>query len=155
MPVVLRKWQQRDIRKIYDSPHGTRTAIISFAKKNAKTSLASFLLLLHLCGPEAKPNTQLRSTAQSKDQAAVLFNLAAKVVRLSPTLSAHVQLRDTAEELLCPELGTHYKALSAEVSTAHVHGRASAGRRQLLSQAPAARYSRRGPPCESPDHPVD
>ena len=118
-PVVLRKWQQRDIRKIYDSPHGTRTAIISFAKKNAKTSLASFLLLLHLCGPEAKPNTQLRSTAQSKDQAAVLFNLAAKVVRLSPTLSAHVQLRDTAKELLCPELGTHYKALSAEVSTAH------------------------------------
>jgi phage terminase large subunit-like protein len=118
-PVVLRKWQQADIRKIYDNPHGTRTAIVSFAKKNAKTSLASFLLLLHLCGPEAVANTQLRSTAQSKDQAAILFNLAAKVVRLSPTLTPVVQIRDTAKELLCPELGTHYKALSAEVSTAH------------------------------------
>jgi phage terminase large subunit-like protein len=116
---VLRPWQRRDVRKIYDNPHGTRTAIISFAKKNAKTSTAAFLLLLHLCGPEAKPNTQLRSTAQSKDQAAVLFNLAAKVVRLSPTLAPVIQLRDTAKELLCPELGTHYKALSAEVSTAH------------------------------------
>ena len=117
--VVLRKWQRADIRKIYDNPAGTRTAIVSFAKKNAKTSLASFLLLLHLCGPEAVANTQLRSTAQSKDQAAVLYNLAAKVVRLSPTLAPVITLRDTAKELLCPELGTHYKALSAEVSTAH------------------------------------
>lgn len=118
-PVVLRPWQKRDIKKIYDNPHGTRTAIVSFGKKNGKTGIASFLLLLHLCGPEAVPNTQLRSTAQSKDQAAVLFNLAAKVVRLSPTLSPVIQLRDAAKELLCPELGTHYKALSAEVSTAH------------------------------------
>lgn len=118
-PVVLRPWQKRDLRKIYDNPHGTRTAIISFAKKNGKTSAVAFILLLHLCGPEAIANTQLRSTAQSKDQAAVLFNLAAKVVRQSPTLLPVVQIRDTAKELLCPELGTHYKALSAEVSTAH------------------------------------
>jgi hypothetical protein len=39
-------------------------------------------LLLHLCGPEARPNSQLNSAAQSKDQAAILFKLAAKMVRL-------------------------------------------------------------------------
>jgi phage terminase large subunit-like protein len=118
-PVRLRPWQKRDLRMIYDNPAGTRTAIISFAKKNGKTSTVSFILLLHLCGPEAVQNTQLRSTAQSKEQAAVLFALAAKVVRQSPTLLPFVQIRDTAKELLCPYFGTHYKALSAEVSTAH------------------------------------
>lgn len=117
--VRLRDWQRADIKKIYDNPHGTRRAILSFGKKNAKTSTAAFLLLLHLCGPEAKPNSQLPSTAQSKDQAAVLFKLAAKIVRLSPTLNPVLVIRDTAKEIFCPDLGTFYKALSAEVSTAH------------------------------------
>jgi phage terminase large subunit-like protein len=117
--VRLRPWQKRELRKIYDNPAGTRMAIISFAKKNGKTSFAAFLLLLHLCGPEHRPNTQLPSTAQSKDQAAILFNLAAKVVRLSPTLSPVITIRDTIKQLACEELGTVYKALSAEVATAH------------------------------------
>lgn len=118
-PVRLRPWQKRDLRKIYDNPHGTRLAIISFAKKNAKTTFASFLLLLHLVGPEAIPNTQLPSTAQSREQAAVLFSLAAKIVRMSPSLSDCISIRDSAKQLFCPELGTVYKALSAEASTAH------------------------------------
>jgi phage terminase large subunit-like protein len=118
-PVVLRDWQKDDLRKIYDNPAGTRTAIISFGKKNGKTAQAAFLLLLHLCGPEAVPNTQLPSTAQAKEQAAVLFNLAAKVVRMSPTLGPVLVIRDTVKQIFCPELGTLYKALSAEASTAH------------------------------------
>lgn len=118
-PVRLRVWQKADLVKIYDNPAGTRLAILSFAKKNAKTSLAAFLLLLHLCGPEHVPNSQLPSTAQSKDQAAILFKLAAKIVRLSGELSSCLIVRDTIKEIYCPELGTLYKALSADVSTAH------------------------------------
>lgn len=118
-PVRLRKWQRKEICAIYDNPHGTRTAILSFAKKNAKTTLAAFLVLLHLAGPEAKSNSQLPSTAQSQEQAAVLYNLAAKIVRMSPTLSQVIVCRDTIKELACTELGTLYKALSAEHKTAH------------------------------------
>lgn len=118
-PVRLRPWQKTEVLKIYDNPAGTRRAIISFGRKNAKTTLAAFLLLLHLCGPEARPNSQLNSAAQSKEQAAILFKLAAKVVRMSPDLNALVIPRDTIKELFCPELGTLYKALSAEASTAY------------------------------------
>lgn len=118
-PVRLRAWQKHEVLKIYDNPAGTRRAIISFGRKNAKTTLAAFLLLLHLCGPEAQPNSQLNSAAQSKDQAAILFKLAAKVVRMSPDLNAVVIPRDTVKELVCPELGTLYKALSADASTAY------------------------------------
>jgi phage terminase large subunit-like protein len=117
--IKLRPWQKRDLRKIYDNPHGTRLAIISFGKKNGKTALAACLLLLHLVGPEAEPNTQLPSTAQSREQASVLFNLAAKIVRMSPDLDAHLVIRDSAKQIYCPDLGTLYKALSADASTAH------------------------------------
>lgn len=118
-PVKLRPWQKAEIRKIYDNPHGTRRAILSFGRKNGKTALSAFLLLLHLCGPEARPNSQLFSAAQSRDQAAILFALAAKIVRMSPGLSSFVGIRDTAKQLYCDELGTLYRALSAEASTAY------------------------------------
>lgn len=115
--VRLRKWQKDEIRRIYDNPAGTRTAILSFARKNAKTTLAAFLLLLHLCGPESVLNSQLVSTALSRDQAAILFALAAKVVRMSPEINGVVGVRDTAKQLYCHERGTIYRALSADAST--------------------------------------
>lgn len=118
-PVKLRQWQRDELRKIYDNPRGTRRAIISFGRKNGKTALAAFLLLLHLCGPEARANSQLYSAAQSRDQAAILFSLAAKVVRLSETLSAFVVPVDSGKRLTCEELGTVYRALSADASTAY------------------------------------
>jgi len=116
-PVVLSGFQRDDIKRIYDNPHGTRRAILSFARKNGKTAIAAFLLLLHLCGPEAKANSSLYSAAQSRDQAAILYTLAAKCVRLSPNLKSFVTPRDTKKELVCPELGTLYRALAAEAST--------------------------------------
>jgi phage terminase large subunit-like protein len=116
-PVRLRDWQQEIVRGIYDRP--TRRAIVSFGRKNGKTAISAFLLLLHLCGPEARANSSLFSAAQSRDQAAILFGLAAKVVRMSPDLSAYVTVRDTIKQLHCKELGTLYQALSAEASTAY------------------------------------
>jgi phage terminase large subunit-like protein len=116
-PVKLRPWQRKILEEIYGSP--TRRAIISFGRKNGKTAIAAFLLLLHLCGPEARPNSQLYSAAQSREQAAVLFGLAAKCVRMSPDLAAVVIVRDTAKELVCAEIGTKYRALSADASTAY------------------------------------
>lgn len=118
-PLKLRKWQQRKVVEIYDNPHKTRRAIISYGRKNAKTAFAAILLLLHLVGPEARPNSQLNSAAQSRDQASVLFALAAKMVRMSADLSYYVTIRDTRKELFCSELGTLYRALSADAATAY------------------------------------
>lgn len=114
--VRLRPWQKKIIRGIYDTP--TRRAVISFGRKNGKTALVSMLLCLHLCGPEARANSQLNSDAQSVEQAGVLFRLAAKIVRLSPDLTQFVVIRDTLKQLYCPELGTLYKALSSDAPTA-------------------------------------
>ncbi|MDR5776933.1 terminase, partial [Caballeronia sp. LZ002] len=64
-PVKLTKEQRRWLKRIYDTP--TRTFILSMARKNAKTALSAFLVLLHLVGPEARVNSQLYSAAQSRD----------------------------------------------------------------------------------------
>lgn len=115
--VKLTAEQWRWLCLIYDTP--TRRFILSMGRKNAKTAFSAFLLLLHLAGPEARANSQLFSAAQSRDQAGVLFALAAKIVRMSPDLAQYVVVRDTAKQLACPELGTLYRALSAEASTAY------------------------------------
>lgn len=118
-PITLRQWQKDILYGIYDSKPMLRRAIISFPRKNGKTALSAMLLLLHLVGPEHKLNSQLYSAAQSRDQAAILFALAAKMVRMNESLSDFVVVRDHAKQLFCPELGTLYRALSADASTAY------------------------------------
>ena len=68
--------------------------------------------------PGIDPNSELYSAAQSRDQAAIIFSLAAKMVRLNPMLARAVRIQETAKTLACPELGTRYRALSAEATTA-------------------------------------
>jgi hypothetical protein len=48
-----------------------------------------------------------------------LYALAAKIVRMSPALSAAIVCRDGTKQLHCPGKGTLYRALSADASTAY------------------------------------
>jgi phage terminase large subunit-like protein len=118
-PMRLRPWQRREILKIYDNPAGTRRAILSFGRKNGKTALAAMLLLVHICGPKAVANSQLFSAAQSREQASILFALACKMIRMHQDLRASLQIKESAKEIHCPELGIKYRALSAEATTAY------------------------------------
>jgi phage terminase large subunit-like protein len=81
------------------------------------TAFSAMVILLHLCGPEARRNSSLYSSALSRDQAAILYHLAAKMVRLNEDLSGAVATRDTVKQLYCDGLGTLYTALSADAST--------------------------------------
>src|SRR5262245_29646343 len=119
-PFELMDWQKREVLRIYDNDAATtRRAIISVGRKSGKTSLAACLLLVHLAGPAAIPNSQLYSAAQSRDQAALLYALAAKIVRMSASLSNAIVCKDGVKQLVCPTRGTVYRALSADASTAY------------------------------------
>jgi phage terminase large subunit-like protein len=107
------------LQAIYDAPHRPRRVILSLGRKNSKTSTCALLLLAHLVGPMARVNSQLYSTALSRDQAGVLYNIAAKIARLSPLLRGYIRFRDSSKELICDRLGIKYRALSAEATTAH------------------------------------
>jgi len=108
-----------DLRAIYDNPHGTRRAILSRGRKNAKTTETALIVLTHLCGPMYVRNGQIFSAAQGLEQAGIVFKLACKMIRMSPVLRAALQIKEAKKEIHCPELGTVYRALSAETSTAY------------------------------------
>ena len=118
-PLRLSEFQKQFIREVYDNPAGTRRGFLSIARKNGKSGLIAALLLAHLVGPEAVQNAQLVSGAMSRDQAALVFNLAAKMVQLSPVLSEIVRIVPSGKRLIGLPLNTEYKALAADGKTAH------------------------------------
>lgn len=118
-PMRLAEFQCEFIRAIYDNPQGTRRALLSIARKNGKTGLIAALLLVHLVGPEARQNAQIVSGAMSRDQAALVFNLAAKMVQLSSRLSELVRIVPSGKRLIGLPLNTEFKALAADGKTAH------------------------------------
>lgn len=118
-PMVLDPFQVQFIRDIYDNPAGTRLAILSVARKNGKSGLIAAIVLAHLVGPEARLNSQLVSGARSRKQAAIVYNLAAKMVALSPELRAIVKATPSGKTLQGLTMNTEYQALAAEAGTAH------------------------------------
>jgi phage terminase large subunit-like protein len=115
-PLKLREWQKGIIRATYDE--ATRRVIISFGRKNGKSALAAMLLLVHLVGPAARKNSQIYSAALSREQAALVFRLAAQMIRQSPELNELVTIRESRKELFCGLTGVTYRALSADATTA-------------------------------------
>lgn len=118
-PIKLLPFQKTFIKEIYDNPLGTHTAILSIARKNSKTATIACLLLAHLCGPEAVENSQIVSGAQSKEQAAVIFELARKMVDMNPVFKDLVRIQPSGKRLIGIRKNVLYRALAAEGKTAH------------------------------------
>lgn len=120
----LRDWQKKFIRDIYQ-PHGTngrrlvRRAILSIGRKNGKTLLIAALALAHLVGPESIQNGEIYSAANDRDQASVVFRMAAQIVRADPELSEILRVVDSTKTIACYANGSFYRALSAEAGTKH------------------------------------
>jgi phage terminase large subunit-like protein len=118
-PMRLDPFQQDFIRRVYDNPKGTRRAILSIARKNGKSGLIAAIVLAHIAGPEARTNSQIVSGAQSRDQAALVFSLASKMVNLNPTLAKLVRIVPSGKRLIGLARNVEYRALAAEGKTAH------------------------------------
>lgn len=118
-PVRLVPFQKRFILEVYDNPVGTTEGILSIARKNGKSALIACILLAHVAGPEARLNSQIVSGARSRDQAALVFNLASKMITLSPDLSKLIRIVPSGKRLIGLALNVEYRALAADGHTAH------------------------------------
>lgn len=117
-PMKLEAFQRRFILDVYDNRHGTKTGILSIARKNGKTGLIAAILLAHVAGPEAVQNSQIISGAMSQKQAAVVFKYAWKIIQLSPELSCLVRVKPSAKILVGLARNVEYSAISREKKTA-------------------------------------
>jgi phage terminase large subunit-like protein len=115
----LEPFQRKFILDIYDNPVGTHSAYLSIARKNGKTALIAAILLAHMCGPEAVQNSQIVSGAQSQEQAAVVFELARKMIDMSDKLRPLVRVHPSGKRLTGVRKNVLYRALAAEGKTAH------------------------------------
>lgn len=118
-PVKLAPFQKKFILAVYDNPHGTDTAILSIARKNAKTGTIAFIVLAHLVGPEAVQNSRIISGARSREQAAEVYNLASKCAAISPKLQGKIRPVPSSKKLIGLSMNVEYQAISADAHTAH------------------------------------
>jgi phage terminase large subunit-like protein len=117
--MVLEPFQRKFILAVFDNPHGTKTAVLSIGRKNGKTALIAGLLLAFVVGPEARENSQIVSGALSKDQAAIVFKLARKMIELNPDLERRCKVLPSGKQLLGVSKNVEFAALSAEAKTKH------------------------------------
>lgn len=117
-PIVLQPFQRRFVLEVYDNPYGTRRGYLSIARKNGKTALIAALVLAHLVGPEKRENSQIISGAQSREQAAVVFDLAHKMVQMNPKLSQVARAVESKKRLYGLRRNVEYHAIASEGKTA-------------------------------------
>jgi len=116
--LVLDEFQKKFYRDLFNEKRKIRRAIWSMAKKNAKTTTIATLVLVYLVGPEAQQNSQIVSGAMSREQAALVFDICCKMIRLSPELSSLVRIIPSRKTLIGVPMNVTYVAVSAEAKTA-------------------------------------
>ena len=101
-----------------DSPSSLFLAGEAFTPTH-NTAFIAAILLAHIVGPEAVLNSQIISGARSRDQAALVFNLAVKMIHLNPELESRCRIIPSGKKIIGLARNVEFHAVSAEAGTAH------------------------------------
>lgn len=123
-PFQLRRWQERDIvRPLFKLNPKTklrqyRMCLLMMPRKNGKTELAAALALDGLLF-DGEIGAEVYSAAADRDQAGLVFNVAAQMLRNDPELYAEVEIVDSQKRIVHRKSGSFYRAISAEAYSKH------------------------------------
>jgi phage terminase large subunit-like protein len=121
-PFDLRPWQIRILTKLFKTRRDRlrlyRTCLLMLPRKNGKTELAAALALYFLLF-DGELGAEVYSAAADKDQAALVFNVAAQMLRNDPELFAQVEIVDSQKRVVHRKSGSFYRAISAEAYSKH------------------------------------
>lgn len=122
-PFELIGWQEQIIRDVFGTlkPNGYRqfnTAYIEIPKKQGKSELAAAVALLLTCG-DGEERAEVYGCAADRQQASIVFNVAADMVRMCPALAKRVKILDSMKRLVYLPMGSIYQVLSADVGNKH------------------------------------
>ena len=94
------------------------TAYIEIPKKQGKSELAAAVALLLTCG-DGEERAEVYGCAADRQQASIVFNVAADMVRMCPALAKRVKILDSQKRLIYQPTGSIYQVLSADVGNKH------------------------------------
>ncbi|EFR90483.1 putative phage terminase, large subunit [Listeria innocua FSL S4-378] len=128
-PFELIDWQEQIIRDLFGTlkPNGYRqfnTAYIEIPKKMGKSELAAAVALLLTCG-DGEERAEVYGCAADRQQASIVFEVAADMVRMSPALSKRVKILSATKRIVFQPTNSFYQVLSAEAYSKHgfnIHG---------------------------------
>ncbi len=113
----LRRWQERIVRKMFtqrkDGLRQYRTCLLMLPRKNGKSELAAALAIYFLLF-DNEIGAEVYSAAADKDQAALVFNVAAQMIRNDPELLAQCEIVDSQKRIVHRNSGSFSRAISAE-----------------------------------------
>ena len=124
-PFELIDWQwEKIIKPLYGTVYADtglrvyRYCYLEIPKKNGKTELGAALALYHLCA-DGEGSPQVYSAAADREQAGLVYNPAAFMVRANPTLDKALKVRDSKKRISYQKNNGYYQVLSAEHHTKH------------------------------------
>lgn len=118
-PLILEDFQRNFILDSFDNPHGTKMAILSTARKNAKSTTIAAIALACIAGPEAKLNSQIVIGARSREQAAIIFKAAFKMISMNEDLKRICHVVPSTKIITGLAMNVEAKVISREAGTAH------------------------------------
>jgi phage terminase large subunit-like protein len=88
-------------------------AWLEVARKNGKSELMAGIGLL-LTGGDDEEGAEVYGVAKDTDQASLVFNVAKRMVELSPLLSAHFRIYPANRRIVYPKTSSFYRVVAAD-----------------------------------------
>jgi len=118
----LRPWQIRILKRLFkkrrDRLRQYRTCLLMLPRKNGKTELAAAVALYGLMA-DGELGGEVYSAAADRDQAGLVFGVAAQMVRNDPVLNEACYVVESHKRIVHRASGSIYRAISAEAYSKH------------------------------------
>lgn len=120
---TLLPWEREVIEKLFgtmqeDGFRQYRTAYVSTPKKNGKTELSAALGLKCLLA-DGEMGGEVYCCATDRDQASMVFDVAAEMVRQNKVLLNHCKINESRKRIVVHSTNSFFQVLSSESRTKH------------------------------------
>ena len=121
-PFILEPWQEEYVKKLLSWKHKStglrkyRTTYLEIPRKNGKTTLAAGILLYMLL-VDKENGKEVYSAATTRDQAGLVYEIAAGMVSNSPMLKSRCELIKSKKRIVTAD--GYFQACSAEAGAIH------------------------------------
>jgi phage terminase large subunit-like protein len=122
-PIQLQQWQRDFVATLFgwkraDGSRRYREAALFIPRKNGKSTLAAGLLLYQIAC-DGRLGAQYYCAAETRDQASLVFNMAARMVRSQPALSKRLKIIDSQKRMTYQARGSYFRAVPNEKGVFH------------------------------------